>query len=88
MYAAASKFGLTWLFEIPMIFPILKIPFILATTLALHVSVTPPNPPAPESERPTKVKTMMSDRLIGRAVQYFFPAMKVRELSSSAEVRD
>jgi len=71
-----------------MMFPILKIPFILATTLALHVAATPPNPPPSESERPTKVNTAMSDRFIGLAVQYFFPAMKVRKLSPLLKLKD
>jgi len=59
-------------------FPILKIPFILATMLPLHVGYTRPNPPAPESERAAKVNTMISDRFIALAIQYYSPAIKVR----------
>ena len=57
--------------------PILKIPFILATTLALHIGYTRPNPPPPESERPKNVNTTMSDRFIGLSIQYFAPFVKV-----------
>ena len=63
-------------------FPVFKIPFILATTLAMHVSYTPPNPPPPEIERPTEAKTMMSDRFLGLAILYVCPALKVRNWSS------
>ena len=66
--------------------PILKIPFILATTFALHIGYTSPNPPPPESERPARVKTMMSDRCIGFVIQYLLPVMKGSKLSSSYEV--
>ena len=58
-------------------FPILKIPFILATTMALHVSCTLPNPPPPESERATKVDAMASGRFLAFAMQYMTPVAKV-----------
>lgn len=61
-------------------FPVLKIPFILATTLALHVAWTPPNPPPAESERQRakNINAMMSDRFIGLTIQYISPVVKVR----------
>jgi len=84
----ANKFRLASHFQLPRMFPILKIPFTLATTLALHVAATALNPPPPEIERPTKVKTMMSNRFVSIALQYFFPVIKVRKLPSSSEVRE
>ena len=64
----------------PRMFPVLKIPLILAITLALHVSWTPPNPPPRESERVRKVDAMMSDRLRGLAAKYLTPVIIVRKL--------
>ena len=81
-WQVVSKFRLRYP-QPPKMIPILKIPFILASALAVHVGYTPPNAPPPQSERPSAAETRISDRFLGLAILYFNPAIKVRNLSSS-----
>jgi len=57
----------------------LRILFILATTTALHIGYTPPNPPPPDNERPTKISAKLSDQFLSLA-QSQLPVLKVRYL--------
>jgi len=57
----------------------LRILFILATTTALHVGYTPPNPSPPDNERPTIISTRLSDQFLSLA-QSQLPVLKVRYL--------
>ena len=79
---ASSDFP--WDFQLSRMFPVLKIPCILATTLALHVGITSPNLPPSESERVVKIDTLMSDGFIGLFGHlHYNPVIKVSELLSS-----